>query len=124
MTERNALETDQPQAWGIVEVMGHNSYGGVLEEVEQLGTKFLRVTLPDCDRHREFSVDLSASSIFRIRRCDEAIAKAHRSTLPNDVLKLKIGQPEPALLGFIDETPGYRGDIDSDYDDEDDDRPF
>lgn len=113
-----ATEELKPLVWGIVEVMGHSSYGGVLEEVEQLGCKFLRVTVPENSRHNEYSIDLSAASIFRTRRCNEAAARAHYSDVPSDCQKAREPIPAtPLLMGKSLYDPGR------DPNDEDE-RPF
>jgi hypothetical protein len=102
-----------------VEIFGHNSYGGVLQEVERLGAKFLRVTVPDCDRHREFSVELSAGSIFRMRECSEKAAREWPSTVTADVCKLRIGVPQ-SMLDYVEAAE----DRDDDDPLEDDDESF
>lgn len=115
-------EEQKELVWGIVEVMGHSSYGGVLEEIEQLGSKFLRVTVPENSRHNEYSIDLSAQSIFRMRRCNEAAARAHYSDVPGDCQKAREPIPATPLVEFSRMGP-FAVDEPSDIDDEDE-RPF
>lgn len=115
----NESEEKPAIAWGIVEVMGHSSYGGVLEEIEQLGAKFLRVTVPENSRHTEYTIDLSAASIFRLRRCSEAAARGHYSDIPNDCRKDRDPiPPTPLLMG------GRTREMYGDEDDADGSEPF
>lgn len=54
------------QGWALVEIMGHRTLIGQVVEVEMLGTKMLRITIPDPDPDSNATADqyYSGGSIF------------------------------------------------------------
>jgi hypothetical protein len=77
-------QTNESQTWGIVEVMGHSSYGGLLREVEFCGQKFLEVTVPAQENlNCEFTMRVSPSAIFRMCETTEEWARKHDSSVPD-----------------------------------------
>jgi hypothetical protein len=89
-------QTDQEQTWGIVEVMGHSSYAGILREVEFCGAKFLEVTVPAQENLSvEFTMRVSPSAIFRMCETTEEWARKHDSSVPDQyrIRPVAIRQP-------------------------------
>lgn len=62
------------EAWGIVELMGHQRAAGRLTEQTLGGANLLRVDIPDGDTFR--TVFYGASAIYALHVTDETIAKA------------------------------------------------
>lgn len=71
------METEQsntPQ-WAVIELMGHNRYGGLVSKDNHLGTAMLRVDVPAKDGSF-ISQLINPASIYRITFCEEKIARA------------------------------------------------
>jgi hypothetical protein len=83
-------ETDQAAEWAVIELMGHNRYGGRVSKDTKLSTPMLRVDVPQTDG--TFATQLiNPSSIYRITFCEESIARAaaeHGSSKPIETWKL------------------------------------
>lgn len=62
------------EAWGIVELMGHQRAAGRLSEQTLGGANLLRVDIPDGEGFR--TVFYGASAIYALHVTDETIAKA------------------------------------------------
>ena len=65
------------EAWGIVELMGHQRVAGRLSEQALGGGNLLRVDIPDGDTFR--STFYGASAIYAVHITDEAAARAAAS---------------------------------------------
>lgn len=93
------------EAWGFVELMGHNKIGGKLSEQTIAGKNLLRVDVPleDGTFRTQF---YGASAIFALHPTDEATARKL-------VERIK---PEPVFAFMLDRTPrlGNLGDPDDD----------
>lgn len=84
MSEPEAFVESAARTWAVVEVFGMQSYGGAIRQVEKLGVNFLEVHVMESFRNREFKVILAAGAIFRMRETNEATARAHVSTIPDE----------------------------------------
>lgn len=62
------------EAWGIVELMGHQRASGRLSEQTVGGANLLRVDIPDGETFR--TVFYGSSAIYAVHITDEAIARA------------------------------------------------
>ncbi len=98
--------------WAIVELMGHRQRGGMVQEVEQFGTKMLRIDVPAGD---EFVTEYyGGSSIYALRPATEEIARAFAE---------RCGDPRPvAPVSYrLAAPPPVEDDDPADFDDLDDD---
>lgn len=64
--------------WGIVEVMGHRSFGGRITEQTIGGTSFVRVDVPETSRQPAFSKLFGAGSIYCISPTTEELARQYQ----------------------------------------------
>lgn len=82
------------EAWGFVELMGHNKIAGKLSEQTIAGKNLLRVDVPleDGSFRTQF---YGASAIFALHPTDEATARRL-------VERMK---PEPVFAFMLDRTP-------------------
>jgi hypothetical protein len=63
------------EMWALVEIFGHRSHYGRISEVEQFGTKMMRVDVPG-DTPDEFQTFFyGGASIFGIHPVTEAVAR-------------------------------------------------
>lgn len=80
----SGTEQKQPpfEAWGIVELMGHQSCAGRLTEQVIAGANLLRVDipLPGDDREAFRTVYYGSSAIYALNITDEAAARAYAGT--------------------------------------------
>lgn len=62
--------------WAIIEIMGHRRHGGLIQEVERFGAKFVRVDVPGEKDGEVYATHYySGPSIFSLTPCDEATAR-------------------------------------------------
>jgi hypothetical protein len=66
--------TEKFEAWGIVELMGHQRAAGRLSEQTVGGANLLRVDIPDGENFR--TVFYGSSAIYAVHITDETIARA------------------------------------------------
>ena len=107
---------DTPEAWAIVEIMGHHQSAGRIQEVTRFGAQLLRVDRPDKDGsfHTEF---YGGQAIYRLRPCTEEIARRHATeNLYDDRPVRPLDYRNPTA------TPALADHREDDFDDED--RPF
>ena len=81
--------------WAIVEVMGHKTFAGRIEEVEVCGAGMMRLDVPAVEGAPAFTKLLSPQSIYAINPTDEASARAAAERLrerPLDTYQL-VAQP-------------------------------
>jgi len=66
------------EAWGIVEIMGHNVISGRLSEVSLAGSNLLRVDIPqNIEGEEQFRTEyVGGNSIYRLRVTTEEVARA------------------------------------------------
>lgn len=86
----------------IVEVMGHQTYAGLVTEQTIGGASFIRVDVPEVDGRPAFTKLLGASSIYAITPVSEEVARLRARSLgraplsvydlPEDVRE-KLRQP-------------------------------
>lgn len=65
--------TDKFEAWGLVELMGHQRVAGRLSEQPLGGGNLLRVDIPNGDTFR--TAYYGASAIYAVHITDEAVAR-------------------------------------------------
>ena len=94
------MSTDAYIGWAIVELMGHRRRAGVVREVEQFGTRLLRIDSPAGeDLVTEF---YGGGAIYALRPCTEEVARA---------LAAQLGDPRPVQpLSHRLAGPSYGGD--------------
>ncbi len=110
--------------WAIVELMGHRQRAGFVQEVEQFGTKQLRIDIHfgEGETATEF---YGGSAIYALRPTTEEIARqfARGYGDPRPVAPLNYRLAAPADDGgAADHEPDLFADADADEDE--DERPF
>lgn len=65
----------QQSFWAIVEIMGHNTFAGLVSEQTLGGAAFVRVDVPETSRSAAFSKLFGAQSIYAVTPCSEQVAK-------------------------------------------------
>lgn len=69
-------ETKTPfESWGLVEVMGHRCFAGLITEQVVAGASFVRVDVPQVGDRHAFTKLLGAGSIYAITPTSEAVAR-------------------------------------------------
>lgn len=94
------------ESWGLVEVMGHQRYAGLITEQAIGGCNFVRVDVPASEGKAGFTKLLGQSSIFAITPTTEQIARGMAKNLsdrPINVYDLPEFQRQPALPYSDDE---------------------
>lgn len=103
-------DTNDFEAWAIIEVMGHRSYAGRVSERRIAGSGFIQIEIPEGDG---FSCKmLGPSSIFAFHLVTEEIARAYagrpRTEAAVDVFA-RLGRASAYSLGAADDE-GDEGD--------------
>lgn len=115
-------------AYGIVEVMGHQTYAGRITEQTIAGSGFIRVDIPRTSSDEPFSKLFSPGSIYAITPTTEEIARAMAERYAQRPLTLydlpqewkeKIRRPaiierEPQAVPRLDDDPDFDDDLDDD----------
>ena len=86
--------TDKQSFWAIVEIMGRQTYAGLLSEQSIGGAAFVRIDVPQTSDTEAFSKLFGASSIYAITPVSEEVARLRAATLRH--LPLRAWElPEP-----------------------------
>lgn len=108
--------TEKFETWGLVEVMGHQRYAGLITEQAVGGCNFVRVDVPAAEGKPGFTKLLGQSSIFAITPTTEQVARGmarNISNAPINVYDLPEFQRQPALpFQGNDDSEIYDGDLD------------
>jgi hypothetical protein len=102
-----APEPEKFEAWGFVELMGHNRIAGKLSEQCIAGRNFLRVDVPQADGSFRTQY-YGASAIFAMHPTDEATARKLVQRM----------SPEPVFAFMLDSQPRLPQFCDDDHDDD------
>lgn len=109
------------EAWGVVEVMGHNRAAGRITEEQLAGATMLRVDIPEGDGFR--TVYYGSSAIFGVHVTDEERARAAAARTSPPAWAWGINRPQ--LAAPADDDPigddEYDADTGGQHDDEPDD---
>lgn len=70
--ETNAEKFEQ---WAVVEIMGRNTFAGMVSEQVVAGTAFVRVDVPAVNGHEPFTKLFGGGSIYCITPCSEGVAR-------------------------------------------------
>lgn len=105
------------EAFGIVELMGHQRTAGRLSEQMVGGANLLRVDIPDGESFR--TVFYGPSAIYALHITDEAVAKAAASqmgTRPTYAYELdsalrKLAAPSRQPAEDFNDEPQYEDDV-------------
>jgi hypothetical protein len=91
--------------WGIVEVMGHNTFAGRVTEQSIGGASFIRVDVPEIPANAYYGAQpaftkfIGAGSIYAMTPCSEEIARqaaARVRVRPISMLSLETTRALPA----------------------------
>lgn len=90
----NDIPAPQPE-WAIVEIFGHRSHAGRIQEVERFGTKMLRIDVPG-DGDAVYATHFyGGASIFSLRPCtEEAARKVAEYERPRPYASLALPAPD------------------------------
>lgn len=91
------------ETWGLVEVMGHSRYAGLITEQAVGGCNFVRVDVPASEGKPGFTKLLGQSSIFAITPTTEQIARGMAMNIRNapiNVYDLPEFKRQPVLPEF------------------------
>lgn len=109
--------TELFSSWAIVEVLGHRTRPGYVQEVEIAGGKMLRVDIPTPDG--EVTEFYSSASIYSLRPCSEQIARDAANekygVLRKPVRPMDYREPEEPSNHAI-ENLAASGDVDPGFD--------
>jgi hypothetical protein len=72
---------DKFEQWCIFEIMGHQTYAGMVSEQSIGGSSFVRIDVPECDGIPAFSKCFGAGSIYCITPVTEEIARMRAKSL-------------------------------------------
>jgi hypothetical protein len=134
-TEQTAThEPERFSEWAILEIMGHQRYGGLVSEYTLAGASFIRIDIPALDDQPAFTKLFSPGSVYAITPTTEQLATAYAKKIRNvpisaydlpEEMRQKLRQP---LLPAVDRTdrsdlsdPTDSSDDDDEYYDEEDD---
>lgn len=92
--------------WAIVELMGHRTRPGKVQEVEMFGTKMLQVDIPISDS--DFVTELyGAPALYSVRPCTEEIARTKAGYSYHDPRPIRPVDYRPDPVITHDDEPGY-----------------
>lgn len=105
------------EQWCIVEIMGHQTYAGLVTEQVLGSASFVRVDVPESEGIPAFSKCFGAASIYCITPVTEEVARLRAKSLRQAPLSV---YDLPAEIRDRMRTPAIAGPItddDEDYDD-------
>lgn len=111
------MTTEKFEQWCILEIMGHNTYAGLVSEQTLGGASFVRIDIPETDGQPAFSKLFGASSVYCITPVTEEIAKLRAKTLHQQPLSIYDLPQE--VRDKLRATPALTGPSDGDDDDDD-----
>lgn len=89
------------ETWGILEIMGHNRYAGLISEQAVGGASFVRIDVPEFPGRPAFSKLFGAGSIYCLTPTSEEVARGLANNLqqrPLSVYDLPAGLRQRALV--------------------------
>lgn len=95
-------------AWGLVEIMGHNRLAGRITNQAVGGCNFVRVDVPEIDGVPGYTKLLGQSSIFGITITTEDVARRLAKNMRQPAISpYELCEPEQARLAHrdIDDDP-------------------
>lgn len=105
-------------SWAIVEIMGHQTYAGMVSEETIAGAAFVRIDVPETPERAAYTKFFGAAAIYCITPVNEETArlalKAYAKSPVNEY-ELRAALPSPRQTSFLDDED----DGEDDYDDED-----
>jgi len=105
--------SDKFEQWCIVEIMGHQTYAGLVTEQVLGGASFVRVDVPESEGIPAFSKCFGAASIYCITPVTEEIARLRAKSLRQAPLSV---YDLPAEVRERMRTPAIAGPVNDDSD--------
>jgi hypothetical protein len=101
------------EQWCILEIMGHQTYAGMVSEQCIGGASFVRIDVPESDGIPGFSKCFGAASIYCITPVTEEVARLRAKTLRQAPLsvydlpsEIRERMRTPALAGPVRDDDG------------------
>lgn len=95
MTDENQFEI-----WGILEIMGHQTYAGHISEQTIAGDGFIRVDVPQVGELPAFTKIFGAASIYAITPTTEEVARMRAESLRQSPLSVyDLPAPVRQMMG-------------------------
>ena len=117
---------DKFEQWCILEIMGHQTFAGMVSEQAIGGASFVRIDVPETDGLPAFSKCFGAASIYCITPVTEEIARLRAKSLRQAPLsvydlpaELRARMAAPALTGPSSDDDSRDDDYDFDHGDDD-----
>lgn len=110
------MEVNGFEHWGILEIMGHVRFAGLIRERTIAGTGFVEIEVPAVEGRSAFSKVFGTNAVYCITPTTQEIARAAASEFrarPLTVLSFPVQESLP-LKNAVD----YIGAGDDDYEDE------
>lgn len=108
------------EQWCIVELFGHSRIAGKCTEENIAGTNMLRVDVPETKSQPAFTRYFGSGAIYAINPVDEKTATIAAQSL--EVAPIQSWQGEAFTEKWMNNKPALTaGDIQEDYDEDDDD---
>lgn len=108
---------DKFEQWCILEIMGHQTYAGLVIEQAIGGASFVRIDVPECDGLPAFSKCFGAGSIYCITPVTEEVARLRAKSLRQAPLSI---YDLPAEVRDRMRTPAIAGPHNDSIGDDDD----
>lgn len=101
---------DKFEQWCLLEIMGHQTYAGLVTEQAIGGASFVRIDVPECDGLPAFSKCFGAGSIYCITPVTEEVARLRAKSLRQAPLsvydlpaEVRARMQTPAIAGPTEE---------------------
>src|ERR1700674_1722976 len=90
------------EGWAVLELLGHRSRPGFVQEVEMAGTKMLRVDIPistdDAGQDVVLTEYYSGASVYALRPCTEEVARHEMKGMSDPRPVRPMGFREPKQI--------------------------
>jgi hypothetical protein len=113
------------KSWAVVEIMGHQTYAGMVSEEIIAGAAFLRIDVPESEARPAYTKFFGASSIYCITPVNEKTAqialKAYAKSPINEYEFRRVLPAQRPGLATVNREKFFEGDDpwSEDLDDED-----
>lgn len=108
-------EIEPFEGWALIELFGHRKRAGLCKDVGMVGTRLLRVDVPDATDLTKFTTEFYGGlAIYGMHPCDEQTGRrlARNHTYDRAIAPYQEPSSFVAALGYRrgEESPGEEGD--------------